>query len=511
MYTKKILFILLLSLTTNIYSQSNEVKKLQSEIDDWKNYSFNQYVHDSDRNQIFDQNKNIGIISGVYPKWSSYSNNRFYEYIITPYTFARDGIISGYKETETKGITITNSYSKESHENYIKNRISEVFEKIDSQLEIEKKQNEIQAAINEKNRKRKDYVDDQIKIINFKKDSILKEIDVIKSNLKPWIDFSSEIKNNLEGVINFNIHEGDTLINVTSMKKVKHVKYSYGINNKIFGYYLRRDDVRRNYFLRDEIERYKSFFSPFLNITKFQNEFDLFSGFVNRLKNMIEKNSKSFSQVEDEFKSQGNNYLDDSGYIINEYLLKSYREEIYKAKKDGYDYVYSPIKWEGPYLIKLLNDLEEKQNRFFNNQKYIERKTRFTNGYTELLFQDAKKITFLTQSSKIISEFLLWYQDKLYEKLSKRNDGLKRKYIKNKVNKYVECVSDIKITSIIKYLEDIGYGNNGGSVYMTEQFPSSIIFEIIEKDLVPLKYNNETDEFIGELNYDLLEKCLEKL
>ncbi len=64
MLTKKIFFILLFSLTTNIYSQSNEVKELQSEIDNWKNYSFNQYVYDSDRNQIFDRNKNIGIISG---------------------------------------------------------------------------------------------------------------------------------------------------------------------------------------------------------------------------------------------------------------------------------------------------------------------------------------------------------------------------------------------------------------------------------------------------------------
>ena len=56
MLTKKIFFILLFSLTTNIYSQSNEVKELQSEIDNWKNYSFNQYVYDSDRNQIFDRN-----------------------------------------------------------------------------------------------------------------------------------------------------------------------------------------------------------------------------------------------------------------------------------------------------------------------------------------------------------------------------------------------------------------------------------------------------------------------
>lgn len=134
MLTKKIFFILLFSLTTNIYSQSNEVKELQSEIDNWKNYSFNQYVYDSDRNQIFDRNKNIGIISGVYSKWSSYSNNRDYEYIITP--FDRNG---NYGSTETRGITITNSYSKESHEKYIENRISEVFEKIDSQLEIEKK------------------------------------------------------------------------------------------------------------------------------------------------------------------------------------------------------------------------------------------------------------------------------------------------------------------------------------------------------------------------------------
>jgi hypothetical protein len=500
MLTKKIFFILLFSLTTNIYSQSNEVKELQSEIDTWKKYPFNQYVYDMDSNQIIVQNKNTGIISGVYSKWSSYSNSRYYEYIITPYD--RNG---NYSSTETKGITITSSYSKESHEKYIENRIEEIFQKIDSQLEIEKKQNEVQAAINEKNRKSKEYVDDQIKIINYKKDSILEEIDVIKSNLKMLIDFSSEIEENLEGVINFNIHEGDTLINVTSSKKVRHVKYSYGINNKIFGYSLRRD--RTSYFLRDEIERYKSFFSPFLNITKFQYEFDLFSGFVNQLKKRIESNSKSFSQVEDEFKRKGNNYLDDSGYIINEYLLKSYREEIYKAKKNGYEYVYSPIKWKSPDLIKFLNDLEEKQNRFFNNQKYIEKE----NGYTELLFQDAKKITFLTQSSKIVSEFLLWYQDKLYEKISKRYDGLKRKYRKNKVEKYIECVSDIKITSIIKYLEDVGYGNNGGSGYMTKQFAPSIIFEIIDKDLVPLKYNNETDEFIGELNYDLLEKCLEKL
>ncbi len=54
-----------------------------------------------------------------------------------------------------EGLQLQNSYSKESHEKYIENRISEVFEKIDSQLEIEKKQNEVQAAINEKNRKKK--------------------------------------------------------------------------------------------------------------------------------------------------------------------------------------------------------------------------------------------------------------------------------------------------------------------------------------------------------------------
>ena len=143
---KLTLFLFLMVFSLNVHSQSSEVKKLQDKIEEWKKYDFISHVINSDEQTIYSRYNNTGIISGVYSKWSSYSNSRRYEYIITP-----QSANGNYGATVTKSITISTPYTKEGLELYKKSKIENVFKQIDGQLELEKKQKEDRNATAQKN------------------------------------------------------------------------------------------------------------------------------------------------------------------------------------------------------------------------------------------------------------------------------------------------------------------------------------------------------------------------
>lgn len=389
MLTKKIFFILLFSLTTNIYSQSNEVKELQSEIDNWKNYSFNQYVYDSDRNQIFDRNKNIGIISGVYSKWSSYSNNRDYEYIITP--FDRNG---NYGSTETRGITITNSYSKESHEKYIENRISEVFEKIDSQLEIEKKQNEVQAAINEKNRKRKDYIKEQLKKIENGKDSINSIIVDEFTRTQIIIDNHKKISNVVNWSLVFREEKNQNPIILGMDSRLYNGKDLHRSGNE--GYGVRYYDIE--YFSG----KYGETFRKLIEFKKLIDE-------GNSISSKVELEIKKGNLEE----SLSNKYIfqqTDLQSNFYEVLSYSYSKEKSFALNGGYDYVYdgNSLEWDkfksrSIDLRKLLREYDLYIFKLKLNTLYI-----VNWSFTKTFYDHVNLLNNFKEKSNNLSDFILF-------------------------------------------------------------------------------------------------------
>jgi len=414
MSTKKIFFILLLSLTTNIYSQSNEVKELQNEIDTWKKYPFIQYVYDMDSNQIIVQNKNTGIISGVYSKWSSYSNSRYYEYIITPYD--RNG---NYSSTETKGITITSSYSKESHEKYIENRIEEIFQKIDSQLEIEKKQNEVQSAINEKNRKRKNHVDDQIKIIEHLKDSLLKEVPNHFDTFFSWTKRMKEINNEIEleksdffesiskSKIPFDFLSFVESVNINKVNSIDLFDYSIKENDQIldilWGKYQHTTNDDTNWYkMYGYTRNYES--KPLSNNT---NEIYNLLNLLNE--NEIASDYKNLFRFY--FLTQEGIWDDVEKRLLFFYNAKTFqnkintwsKKEIYDAEKNGYDFVlgfpedyFSLISNERNYNSSLINSVIE--TGLINN----------VGEYENKIIDSFEKIENFIENITVISEISSW-------------------------------------------------------------------------------------------------------
>ena len=149
------------------FGQSKKIKELQDELQSWEEYSFDQYVYDMDYNSIYNRLSNSGIISGIYPLWSTYSNSREYEYVFTPV------LASGYGSTTKATTTLSKTYTNQDWENYKKQQINNVFEKIDQQLLAEEKVRQKNQEIQELNRKRDDYIKSQHQIIEELKDSLL--------------------------------------------------------------------------------------------------------------------------------------------------------------------------------------------------------------------------------------------------------------------------------------------------------------------------------------------------
>ena len=201
---KKILkltpFLFLMLFSLNIHSQTSEVKKLQDKIEEWNNYSFNRYVIDNDRNTIYSRYNNSGIISGVYTKWSSYSNSRYYEYIITP-----QSANGNHGTTVTRSITMSTPYTKEELESYRKSMLDIVFKQIDEQLELEKKQKEDRNATAQKNaerkRKRGGYVKKQKELIDKLKDNILLSLEFQKREFSDDIEYFKKVHQNIEHIL----------------------------------------------------------------------------------------------------------------------------------------------------------------------------------------------------------------------------------------------------------------------------------------------------------------------
>jgi len=506
---KKILkvtyFLFFMIFSLNVHSQSEKLKELQQTLEDWENFSFELYVLKMDKDQVYSRLEGRkGSLVGISPsKGNSIDKPRGYYYTIRRYMPLIENFV-----TETKSMTIDSKYSKSEYEDHKKSMKETVLKQIDEQLEFEKKQKEVRIATALKKaeikRKRDDYVKNQIELIENKKDSILKEIDREKTNLKRWNDRFTKISLELIPLLNF--HEGDTIGN-----GFDSFKFSYGIDNSLLGFpSKKRWDARYSwgFTFKDMIERIPSF-QIYKNIDLFKKEFDLILGtiYVDN-QNIIDSNSKSFDEVKDEWEGEDKdyakcNYCKYNGLrdnIFNERLLRSYNLEIYKAKKKGYDYVYSPLVWKGEEMKSHTEKLDKAVNRFYANQNYIEpessRQCLFADCMSVLLMDDVKLVSDYMQGSRMASKFLVWYK-KVFPQGSET-------YRRRKVEKFLNCTRYPSLSSLINSpnIGSVFNGRNIGSVFKYNFGVFDFINEIVPTGMVGLLEN---------IDYNKLNECLEEL
>ena len=368
------LFLMLFSL--NVHSQSSEVKKLQDKIEEWKKYDFISYVKNSDKQTIYSR-FNTSIISGVYSQWSSYSNSRPYDYIVTE-QYAN----GNYGPTVTKSIKISKSYTKEGFELYKKSEIEKVFKQIDEQLELEKKQKEDRNATAQKNaerkRKRGAYVKKQIELIDKFKDSILLSLESQKREFSDDIEYFKKVHQNIEHILSTYVNT----INIDTENNEPHQRRSaYRItlfptvwqkdlnnpksNDKIVGFYsdAYRGTSSNNY--KGDIIREKS-----LGVDE-QSVLELFSGreaverlrkiirFVKmtdpRVLNRLEKtlqmynNESRWKEIEGESYTPYSNNRTIENTTIQEWLHKLWRENQREIEKEGLKYKFDGVKTKTVY------------------------------------------------------------------------------------------------------------------------------------------------------------------
>ena len=368
------LFLMLFSL--NVHSQSSEVKKLQDKIEEWKKYDFISYVKNSDKQTIYSR-FNTSIISGVYSQWSSYSNSRPYDYIVTE-QYAN----GNYGPTVTKSIKISKSYTKEGFELYKKSEIEKVFKQIDEQLELEKKQKEDRNATAQKNterkRKRGAYVKKQIELIDKFKDSILLSLESQKREFSDDIEYFKKVHQNIEHILSTYVNT----INIDTENNEPHQRRSaYRItlfptvwqkdlnnpksNDKIVGFYsdAYRGTSSNNY--KGDIIREKS-----LGVDE-QSVLELFSGreaverlrkiirFVKmtdpRVLNRLEKtlqmynNESRWKEIEGESYTPYSNNRTIENTTIQEWLHKLWRENQREIEKEGLKYKFDGVKTKAVY------------------------------------------------------------------------------------------------------------------------------------------------------------------
>ena len=402
-YMKKILkltlFLFLMIFSLNVYSQSSEVKKLQDKIEEWKNYDFIAHVKNSDRDAIYSKFYNKAVISGVYPQWSSYSNSRPYEYIITP-QFAN----GNYGNTETRLITMSESYTKEGFELYKKSEIEKVFKQIDEQIELEKNQEENRKATAQKNaerkRKRGAYVKKQIELIDKFKDSILLSLESQKREFSDDIEYFKKVHQNIEHILSTYVNT----INIDTENNEPHQKRSaYRItlfptvwqkdlnnpksNDKIVGFYSDsyRGTMYNNY--KGDIIREKS-----LGVDE-QSVLELFSGreeverlrkiirFVKmtdpRVLNRLEKTLQMYNNESRWKEIEGESYTPGFGFssnrtientTIQEWLHKLWRENQREIEKEGLKYKFDGVKTKAVYR---LNSKYDEIKSFMDLFKFI--------------------------------------------------------------------------------------------------------------------------------------------
>ena len=368
------LFLMLFSL--NVHSQSSEVKKLQDKIEEWKKYDFISYVKNSDKQTIYSR-FNTSIISGVYSQWSSYSNSRPYDYIVTE-QYAN----GNYGPTVTKSITISKSYTKEGFELYKKSQIENVFKQIDEQLELEKKQKEDRNATAQKNaerkRKRGAYVKKQIELIDKFKDSILLSLESQKREFSDDIEYFKKVHQNIEHILSTYVNT----INIDTENNEPHQRRSsYRItlfptvwqkdlnnpksNDKIVGFYSDAYRGTRSNNYKGDIIREKS-----LGVDE-QSVLELFSGreaverlrkiirFVKmtdpRVLNRLEKtlqmynNESRWKEIEGESYTPYSNNRTIENTTIQEWLHKLWRENQREIEKEGLKYKFDGVKTKAVY------------------------------------------------------------------------------------------------------------------------------------------------------------------
>ena len=491
---KKILkltsFLFFMIFSLNVHSQSEKLKELQQTLEDWENFSFELYVLKMDKDQVYSRLEGRkGSLIGISPsKGNSIDKPRGYYYTIRRYMPLIENFV-----TETKSMTIDSKYSKSEYEDHKKSMKETVLKQIDEQLEFEKKQKEVRIATALKKaeikRKRDDYVKSQIELIENKKDSIIIEIDREKANLKRWNDRFTKISLELIPLLNF--HEGDTIGN-----GFDSFKFSYGIDNSLLGFPSKKrwDAVYSFGFSFKNMIKIIPSFQIYKNIGLFKKEFDLILNYIYvDNQNIINSNSKSFDEVKDEWEGVTDryyakcNYCESNGLsdnIFNERLLRSYNYEIYKAKKKGYDYVYSPLVWKGEEMKSHNEKLDKAVNRFYANQNYIEpessRQCLFADCMSVLLMDDLKLVSDYMQGSRMASKFLVWYK-KVFPQGSET-------YRRRKVEKFLNCTRYPSLSSLIN-------SPNIGSIF-------AFINEIVPTGMVGLLEN---------IDYNKLNECLEEL
>lgn len=374
---KKFCYTLLIFFSFCINAQSEKIKELQDKIEYWKSeYSFVSYVLDRDKNVIYSEKQNSGIVSGVYAQWDSLSDNRQYEYIFTPYAGTE------YGKTVTLSRTIYGSYSKESYEEYKKMRVDEVFKEIDEQLSVEKKEQERIQANAEKNRKKEEHINNQLKNIESHKDSLLLTIDSHHELFTSWI---SKFKS-IDEIIKQYVKENHPFLNMIEsasfsfynlveydkrnleknhlIKLFSNVNYCSLINKENCKQVSLSDAYTRTY--GDDVYAntvgYKTpegntriLYNLLLGTELSKNFIELFQFIYMTditIWNKIEKRSYYFYNPDDFKKSDGMNvnysYTSYKSYNAKNFhnaLYYWYAKSNYNAKKLGYDFnLESPIK-----------------------------------------------------------------------------------------------------------------------------------------------------------------------
>ena len=518
-----LLFIPLISLAQSserrqIEELESDISKLESEIVRAQNMTFNQFVYDKDVAKIKSSFFSQGL--GVYAVYRNGVKNGYREYEIHYTNYANESsgsVVNGY---DTK-------YSQSDFEQYKLSFINDFKTSIENKLKSIDGLNSKISQINTANKKRKEFIDKQIEILNKEKDSIL-----ILINNKLNISEINEYEKLLEKINteDISVSEGSKALyfnssgnivldkngdgipdgSISSAWQPKYIpNFIYGIDtdlliNTRIGVGVKRPRGETEFELFDN-----NYYIKFNEILKFKEKLlDVEESYNTVRKLKLENKERSF---EEGLKEQG------TAYTFIDRLAQTYRREKAKVTKWGYDYslklqrreypdrsrAKAPLEWElyfesyGKTIArsKVITDFVEEYNNVLNQySSFISKDGQLTNKFYSTILELKKYIN----ASKKASEIALWftrfylpettnYYENNLEKIGTLsvlytgNDGWwKKNRINSKIKKINKCLNPNELSNLNKIKELFNQG--GGLTYDEGASLRSLIHFLMKND-----------------------------
>lgn len=189
---------LLLLFTFFLYSQTEEIKNIQEEIEKIESLNFNTFVFEKDYRIVFQRVMSEGNIISITPQWSNYSDNRIYSYIVQPEV---NGLIL---PAETRQIKISNSYEQEDFESYKISRKEQLISELNDQKRIQEEARENELL------RLKRIEEERLRLKKFKEDTKIEIETIFEGGLSKIQDYKNqtlESLNSLDDLIDVLLEE----------------------------------------------------------------------------------------------------------------------------------------------------------------------------------------------------------------------------------------------------------------------------------------------------------------